>query len=106
MPVSTQMVQFTGFYYTAGKGGVALYTSQFNTIISASVIGVDQQTPNSLEINASLQAFGLNSGTLGGSTINTPNEVVVLLYNNISGTVVEIPSGTVTQTVNVLITGA
>lgn len=100
-----KVVQFTKFEYTAGQEGTPLYAGDFSNVQEAVPLGTTGIYAGSLSILADVKGVNIGSGTVGSATIPVANEIVVYLYNNSAGTVTEISSGTVMQTINLLVKG-
>jgi hypothetical protein len=110
MPVDTEMpmrfVTLTGVSYVAGNHGTPIGIPNVNTVYRAGVIEVSGQVAGALATYAEVTGYGVSgTATYTGTVPLTTNSVILFAHNTESGTVTEIPSGTIAQTIKLLVEG-
>lgn len=104
MVYEVRLVQFSGFLYTSGQGGTPLYVHEIANVESAAVVAVSQYS-GSLEMVGDVVGVSLMSGSVATAPSPTTNEVLIQLFENSAGTLTEIATGTISGTVNLMVTG-
>jgi len=103
-PKTTVIEEFTNFVYTAGQGGTPVYSRTVMNVLEASVIEIAGQSLGNVLLEGAVVNVNLQSGTINGVP-PTSNEIVLSLFTSATGTIVEESTGTITETVKVLIQG-
>lgn len=96
--------EYTNVVYTSGQGGTPIYSSKVSNIDTAAVVEISGQSAGVVELKGLISAVNLQSGTING-VAPTSNEAVLFLYTAATGTIVEEPTGTISETIKVQITG-
>lgn len=101
-----KLVEITSLYYITGNEGTPVAISDVNTVYDAAVVEVSNQQSGSILVQAEINGIGV-SGTAnysGTVTLQT-NSVIVKAYSTVGGTVTELPTGTLTENIKILVTG-